>query len=272
MGETKIEWAEKTWNPVEGCTKVSAGCKFCYAERIAPRLKVDFSRAALHPERLDEPVRWRKPRRIFVCSRSDLFHPSVTFPFIARVWDRMFDAKHHTFLILTKRPERLLAFSRWMRDSELRRIDYANVWLGVSVENQKEDWRIQTLLQVEAVIRFVSYEPALGPLELDFSWLPQKCAIHNSIHADGHDCNQSHWDAERKNRVQDPPPPFLSWVIAGGESGPHYRPMDLDWLSSIVAQCRDSKVPLFVKQDSGPRPGRQGRIPDDLWKIKEYPR
>src|SRR3990170_4343202 len=168
MANTKIEWATKSWNPITGCTKVSAGCQNCYAKRMAKRLAGRYGypkdnpfAVTPHPERLQEPLSWKKPQRIFVCSMGDLFHEAVSFSFVRRVLDIVDSCPQHTFLFLTKRPERMEYYPR------------RNVWLGVSVENQEtEDERIPLLLQPPAAKRFVSYEPALGPV--DFSaFLPE---------------------------------------------------------------------------------------------------
>jgi len=181
----------------------------------------------LHRERLGEPLRWRKPRMVFVNSMSDLFHEEVPEQFIIEVFAVMAAASQHTFQVLTKRPERMRAFT-WALSWLL-----PNVWLGVSVENQRWTARIDDLRTAPAVVRFLSCEPLLGPLELDLRG--------------------------------------IDWVIVGGESGPRYRPMRLEWLADIVAQCDAAGVPVHVKQDSGRRPGQQGRIPDHLWRRKEFP-
>lgn len=237
---TKIEWTDVTWNPVRGCALVSKGCTNCYAMRQAHR----FSRPAapfagltkmtahgptwtgkvsLHPELLDAPLRWRKPRRVFVNSMSDLFHEDVDEGFIADVFSVMTAASRHTFQILTKRPARMRDFvSRW-RGGAL-----ANVWLGVSVEDQAAaDERIPLLLDTPAAVRFLSCEPLLGPLSFVVPFAGAKV------------------DALAGAR---PGIPGLDWVIAGGESGPDARPCDVDWIRSIVEQCRAADVPVFVKQ------------------------
>jgi protein gp37 len=250
----------------------------------------------LHPERLDQPLRWRKPRRIFVNSMSDLFHERVPDEFIDRVWYVMHHARQHTFQILTKRPERML---RWLtesrdglgQDARLRLMmtaagTYAlggnggpsfcwplpNAHLGVSVEDQRRaDERVPLLLQTPAAVRFLSCEPLLGSVDLDRyiggdwfrgggpdgrSWPGCTCA--------GDDVPCEMCDALG-------PRPLIDWVIVGGESGPHHRPMEMAWIQDIADQCHAANVPLWVKQAAGPRPGEQGNIPDALWKTKEFP-
>ena len=251
MGQTKIEWTDAVWNPVTGCTKVSEGCEHCYAERIAKRFWKGrkFGDVRIHPERLDEPEHWRKPRRVFVCSMSDLFHEKVPFTFIGRAFRKMDFCEQHIFQILTKRIYRAAQFC--LRDNLLYCTGMSvlpqNVWLGVSCENQK--WaaqRIPKLLQIPAAVRFVSFEPLLGPVDL------------TDIHP-----------------VKEPyiPDPVLDWVIVGGESGPGARPMDPDWARSIRDQCREAGVPFFMKQMGG-FPKKRDKLEDmpaDL-RIREFPR
>ena len=297
---SKIQWTDKVWNPVTGCTKVSAGCKNCYAERIADRklpgggfTDRSFTDVRCHPERLNVPLRWRKPRKVFVNSMSDLFHKDVRHEFMAAVFGVMAACPRHSFQVLTKRPDEMLGFFDWVstrRDgvSDVReyhlpldvcwaeavrhtgRLDIRdfdvwplpNVWLGVSVEDQRTaDERIPLLLQTPAAVRFVSYEPALGPLW--FRMHPGRtcrCQVPcNGCAGLGDD-----WHIALEEGKQ------LDWLIVGGESGPGARPCDVAWIRSAVEQCRVAGVPVFVKQDSGPRSGMQGRIPSELW-IKEWP-
>lgn len=241
MGDkTGIEWTDATWNPVSGCTKVSQGCKNCYAERDWKRLVHlpayqgrAFTDVACHPDRLDQPIRWKKPRRIFVNSMSDLFHPDVPFDFIERVFETMTAAHQHTFQILTKRPERMREF---MCDMS---VILPNVWLGVSVEDQAAaDERIPLLLDTPAVVRWVSMEPLLGPVALT--------RIETKFFAGKLDALRGlfKWDQGEVTRE----PTSLDWVVVGGESGPNARPMNHNWVSSIRNQCVGACVPFLFKQ------------------------
>lgn len=203
-----IEWTESTWNPVTGCDRVSPGCANCYALRIAERFRgtpafpSGFD-VVLRWDRLDVPLHWRRPRKVFVNSMSDLFHDDVPLDFIQAVFDTMRRAHWHEFQVLTKRSERL-------RDVA-HELDWPdNVWMGVSVENQRWTTRIEDLRSVPAKVRFLSVEPLLGPVELDL----------DGIH----------------------------WVIVGGESGAGARPMRLDWALSVRDQCIAAGVPFFFKQ------------------------
>lgn len=242
-GQTAIEWTDATWNPVTGCTKVSPGCDHCYAETFAERFRGTpghhFERGfdvTLRPERLDIPLRWRKPRRVFVNSMSDLFHADVPDDFIARVFAAMALAPRHTFQVLTKRHARMRSLlnsddfvraigQAWLfHPNRVTYTDYPgwplpNVWLGVSVENQRwADIRIPALLDTPAAVRFLSCEPLLGPVTLD------------------------PWGGDG------PPPAGLHWVICGGESGPGARPMHPDWARSLRDQCVAAGVPFLFKQ------------------------
>lgn len=191
---TSIEWTDKTWNPTVGCDKVSAGCKNCYAEALTKRFTNHFANGfefTLHPERLEEPKRWRKPSRVFVNSMSDLFHERMPLEYLKQVFEVMADCERHVFQILTKRQERLVELA-----PELSWPD--NVWMGVSVENQTFAHRADYLKEVPAAVRFLSCEPLIGPLDLDLT------GIH--------------------------------WVIVGGESGPHHRPIGEQWVRDIRDQ------------------------------------
>jgi len=220
-----IEWTDATWNPVTGCTKVSQGCKHCYAERMAHRLQAMGSpryangfRVTLHDDLLDLPLRWRTPRRVFVNSMSDLFHPEVPTWFIQQVFATIAEASWHTFQVLTKRPERVVALARdltWPK----------NLWLGTSVENRDVLSRILWLQQVPAAVRFLSLEPLLGPI------IPLPLA-------------------------------GIDWVIVGGESGPGARPMRPEWVIAIRDACNQAKVPFFFKQWGGVQRTRAGRLLD----------
>lgn len=220
--KSTIEWTEMTWNPVTGCTKVSEGCRHCYAERMALRLRamgnpryVNGFDVTLHDDLVDLPRKLRQPRLIFVNSMSDLFHDDVPEEFIGRVFETMSACPQHTFQVLTKR-------SRRLRDLSDKLSWPKNVWVGVSVEDERVLGRIDDLRRVPAFVRFLSCEPLLGPLdELEL--------------------------------------PGIAWVIVGGESGPGARPMRQEWVESILQKCRRAKVPFFFKQWGGVRKGRTGR-------------
>ena len=221
-----------TWNPVTGCSKVSQGCKHCYAERMAMRLKAmnapryrNGFRTTMHPDLIDLPLSWRKARKVFVNSMSDLFHEDVPLQFIQRVFATMKVCPQHTFQILTKRSERLAKVSNQLPWPQ-------NVWMGVSVENAEVLGRVRDLTTAPAAVRFLSCEPLIGPIDN----LPLK-----DIH----------------------------WVIVGGESGPKARPMQAEWVESIFGQCRKANVRFFFKQWGGVRKdftGRKlhGRTYDDM--------
>lgn len=217
-----IEWTEATWNPVTGCSKVSAGCKYCYAERLALRLQAmgntryrNGFRVTLHHDLIEMPKRWREPRRIFVNSMSDLFHEQVPLDFIQRVFATMRECPQHTFQVLTKRSLRLRELAG--------DVEWApNIWMGVSVEDARVIRRIDDLKAVPAAVRFLSCEPLIGPLDN----LPL-AGIH--------------------------------WVIVGGESGPGARPMRIEWIRSLYRQCRSADVPFFFKQWGGVRKDLAGR-------------
>lgn len=223
MAQSRIEWTESTWNPVTGCTKISPGCKNCYAERMAFRLQamgqpnyVNGFDLTLHEHMLERPLHWKKPQLIFVNSMSDLFHKDVPETYIQRVFDVMRRAHWHQFQVLTKRSERLLALDSM--------IDWPkNVWMGVSVETEKYIFRIDHLRRTRASIKFLSLEPLLGPL-------PQ-------LNLSG-----------------------VDWVIVGGESGPKARPIRQEWVLDIRDQCLQSNVPFFFKQWGGVNKKRNGRL------------
>ena len=220
--KSAIEWTESTWNPLTGCTKISPGCKNCYAERMANRLKlmgqpnyVNGFELTLHESALELPLRWKKPQRIFVNSMSDLFHKGVPLEFILRMFAVMGQASWHQFQILTKRAERLEELS-------LRLPWHENIWMGVSVENQDYTFRIDHLRRTGARTKFLSLEPLLGPLP------------------------QLNLDA-------------IDWVIVGGESGPRARPMKPEWVIDIRDQCQSRGVPFFFKQWGGFNKKKTGR-------------
>lgn len=221
-----IEWTEVTWNPVTGCTKISHGCKFCYAERLANRLRAmgvpkynnGFS-VAVHETALTEPLSWRQPRLVFVNSMSDLFHRSVPSEFIEAVFDVMNRASQHTFQVLTKRPSRVVLLEGRLRWTP-------NIWLGTSIESNRWLDRLVHLRKTSAQTKFLSLEPLLGPLP--------------DLKLDG-----------------------VDWVIVGGESGPRARPMKADWVRDIRDNCLRSDVPFFFKQWGGVFKKKTGRILDD---------
>lgn len=238
MAKTIIEWTDYSWNPVTGCSPVSAGCDHCYARRMATRLRGRYGypqddpfRVTLHPDRLDQPLNWRKPRMIFVCSMGDFFHPQVPLEFQARTLDVMVKCPQHIFIILTKRHKQLASFNQvcgWSAES------YPNIWVGVSVEDQKTaDERIPILLRVPAAVRVVSIEPMLGSVTLHSQqdWLPT--LIPNT---------KTKLFSYRNNLI-----PTIDWVICGGETGPGARPMHPEWVYQVRDQCVEASVPFFFK-------------------------
>lgn len=237
--ESSIEWTDATWNPVRGCTKISPGCKHCYAETFAERFRGVKGHPyeqgfdlRLVPEKLGEPLRWRSPKMIFVNSMSDLFHDAVPEEYIEVVSKVMVLAKWHTYQVLTKRSERL----RRLLNSKLRfAAKQAHIWWGVSVEDRKYGLpRIEDLQNADAAVRFLSVEPLLEDV--------------GKLNLDG-----------------------LGWVIVGGESGPGARPMKREWVVSVRAQCRRARVPFFFKQWGGVRKSSAGRKLDGRT-YDEFPR
>lgn len=219
---SSIEWTEATWNPVTGCTQVSPGCAHCYAKTFAERWRGIPGHVyeqgfdlRLWPERIKVPLKWRKPKTIFVNSMSDLFHEEIPAEFIADVFETMQAAHWHTFQILTKRPERLAELAPTLAWPD-------NVWMGVTIENRRFVYRADHLRTVPAAVRFISAEPLLGPLE-------------------GLDLTDIHW------------------LIAGGESGPKHRRVDVEWLRTLRDQCDEADVAFFFKQWGGFRPKTGGR-------------
>jgi len=220
-----IEWTDATWNPVTGCSKISPDCKFCYAERLANRLHAmgqsnyrNGFRPTLQPHMLEHPLHWRKPRRVFVNSMSDLFHEAVPTEYIHRVFDVMRRASWHQYQILTKRSERLLRMDpilKWQ----------PQIWMGVSIENEDYQYRVDDLRRTKAHVKFLSIEPLLGPL-------PQL-----SLHG-------------------------IDWVIVGGESGPGARTLNAEWVREIRDRCLRAGVPFFFKQWGGVFKARTGRVLD----------
>lgn len=233
---SKIEWTDRTWNPVTGCVKVSEGCRHCYAETMSLRLqKMGLDKYSegfaprRHPDRLDEPSRWRKPSLIFVCSMSDLFQSGIPDPFLDSVFHAMVRADWHTYQILTKRPKAMRHYFR-KKDEWYVRESFPmpqNLWVGASVENQKAlEERAEFLLETPGIAlkRFLSVEPMLGPAE----GIPEG----------------------------------IDWVICGGESGPKARPMDPGWVRALRDECLDKNIPFFFKQWGGRNKKKAGRLLD----------
>jgi len=220
--KSSIEWTESTWNPITGCAKISPGCKYCYAERMALRLKAmgqpnyrNGFKLTLQENAVELPLHWKKPQTIFVNSMSDLFHKDIPEDFVLRVFDVMTRAHWHQFQILTKRSDHLLRLDPLLPWAP-------NIWMGVSVENEDYSFRIDHLRQTRAHIKFLSLEPLLGPLtNLNLS--------------------------------------KIDWVIVGGESGPGARPMKSEWVMEIRDQCLNAEVPFFFKQWGGVRKKKTGR-------------
>lgn len=283
---SKIEWTDHTWNCVRGCSPVSDGCKFCYAARFAHRFSGEgnryegLTRMTEHgavwngkvreiPEFLEAPLRWKKPRRIFVNSMSDLFHDDVSPGFIDQVLEVMMACPQHTFQVLTKRPENLdRKLYEVTEDTPVRALgggDYVpNLWIGVSVENQEAaDKRIPPLLRIPAAVRFVSIEPMLGPVDLIHVQWPGKHRVDV--------LRGGYWEDREvffKGFVNHSDMQTIKWVVCGCESGYGARPMDLDWVRSIRDQCQRAEVPFFFKQriEDGKKihmPELDGRVWDE---------
>ena len=266
----KIGWLNRpgttgaTWNPVTGCTKCSEGCKNCYAERMSKRLSGRFGypedepfRVTLHEDKLDAPLGWKKPRTVFVCSMGDLFHEDVPFWYIARIVDVMESAPEHTFLLLTKRPDRMLDFTEWMcREGEDLPMSFTrwpdNIWLGTTIEKPEYSYRAEYLRRCPAAVRFLSLEPLLGSM-----------ADYPGIYDD------------------------MDWIICGGETGHGARPAHPDWIRDIRDRCKLLGIPFFFKQWGAwaPYPHHDNRFgptppsaihwfgeqkgPPDMWRINK---
>lgn len=220
---SSIEWTESTWNPITGCTKISSGCKNCYAERMAKRLQAmgqaNYRKGfdlSMHSHVLEYPLNWKKPQTIFVNSMSDLFHKDVPLEFIERIFDVMNRAHWHTFQILTKRSDRLVQVHKELKWSK-------NIWMGVSVESGKYKSRMNDLRKTGAFVKFISFEPLVGKVG-------------------------------KLNLKK------IDWAIVGGESGPGARPMDPDWAEEIRDQCLEQEVPFFFKQWGGVNKKKTGRV------------
>jgi protein gp37 len=278
MGQkSSIEWTDATWNPVRGCSRVSEGCRNCYAERVAARFSGSrewgakggplhrggdpfFGFATVTPsgprwtgkvelveEHLADPLRWKKPKRIFVNSMSDLFHENLPDEAIDRVFAVMASCPQHTFQVLTKRAanmRRVMTEMYGRYASRWTSWPLPNVWLGVSVEDQATaDARIPLLLQTPAAVRFVSYEPALGHVDF-MPWLTAICSQCGQAYSE-RACGPTHavvWNMRGRTGNR------LDWIIAGGESGPGARPFDIHWARDVIAQCKEAGVACFVKQ------------------------
>ncbi len=262
MAKSKIEWTDRVWNVVTGCTKISPGCDNCYAERMSKRLagRAGYPadepfRVTLHRDRLDQPQKWRgiwknkpsDPSKIFVCSMGDIFHDDVPYEFLFKIFDVIYMSQYgkcmetiepDVFIILTKRPENALrfityAFARWGNKP------FKNLWLGVTAENQEQaDKRVPILLEIPAAVRFVSVEPMLGPVDLKLG--PKEPCSHRGCY------NHVTHPCEGCGRRQGKLP--IDWVICGGESGPGARPMHPDWARNLQDQCQMAGVPYFFKQ------------------------
>jgi protein gp37 len=224
MAQSSIEWTEMTWNPTTGCTKISAGCKHCYAEIMSKRLQAmgiekyrdGFKKVRAHPDTLNIPYTWKSPKIVFVNSMSDLFHKDIPIEFIKRVFDVMNVNPQHVFQVLTKRAERLFELHKELTWTH-------NIWMGVSVEDERVKHRIDFLRNTRAKVKFLSLEPLIGPL--------------------------SNLNLKK-----------IDWVIVGGESGHRPRSMDADWVLDIQEQCQNSKVAFFFKQWGGKNKKATGRL------------
>lgn len=252
---TKIEWTQETWNPVTGCSPVSPGCANCYAKRMAKRLagRCGYPEAphefdvTMHQDRLDQPLRWKKPRKIFVCSMSDLFHHTVSDNFVESVFNVMLDTPQHTYQILTKRPHRMASFMKtWIR--ALRTYNSLgdewtpeNIWLGVTCEDQQRaDERVPVLLDIPVAVRFVSVEPMLGVVSFDYD----SDTCHCGEFVEKHGPYGDHMPVPMiDSYLHD----GLDWVICGGETGSGARTMQPDWAIGLRDQCVESNVPFFYK-------------------------
>lgn len=282
---TKIEWTQETWNPVVGCSKVSEGCRNCYAETMARRLKgmglpqyqdvVDergwTGKIATVPDALEKPLRWRKPRRVFVGSMTDLFHEKVPTNYIGAVLGKMAECPQHTFQILTKRPRRMEELLGFWWGPEVSRGLLNHVWLGVTVENQKAAGeRIPYLLQTPAAMRFVSVEPMLGSVDLELHL--GDCADCGNFGSFEMGFNRPGTGTDLCLACGKDYGPGLDWVIIGCESGPKRRPCRLEWVRDLVRQCKAAGIAVFVKQlDIDGRVSKDpAEWPEDL-RVREYP-
>lgn len=270
---TNIEWCTEVWNVVSGCSKISPGCLHCYAERMSKRLAGRFGypaadpfRVTFHKDKLWKPMKWMKQRRVFVCSMGDLFHKDVLSTWVDKVLEVIIRESHHTFIILTKRPERMRDYLCGIHDNAAGVFDrlhqsvfhyhslhgtfismrlgkpIRNLWIGVTVENNDQRHRVDTLCQIPAAVRFVSVEPMLGPVDLQLS---------------------EDYDPIGGLRLNKD---MIHWVICGGETGPGWRYMNPFWAYDLHKQCETAGVPFFMKKMAG-----GGKPPDDLM-VREYPK
>jgi len=241
MTESDIGWTDNTWNPITGCTKVSEGCRNCYAETLALRLQAmnptgkyrNGFKVTIHPETFQDPLKWRKPSLVFVNSMSDLFHKDIPDSILNQFFDLMEGpGQRHIYQILTKRPERARDYlgRRWFK----RLQPPPNIWIGTSIEDHRAMTRIGYLHNLSAAVKFISFEPLIGPIPNPERHLSE-----------------------------------IGWVIIGGESGPGHRPMEESWAFDLIKAARASKVPVFFKQWGGARPGGDNRFRGE--KIEEYP-
>jgi protein gp37 len=298
---SKIEWTDESWNPITGCTKISEGCKNCDAERMAKRLAGRFGypkdepfKVTMHHDRLHVPSSWKKPRRIFVNSMGDTFHPEVEWNWLFSIFQMAGELPRHTFMFLTKRPRRMSHELRGDLGTHLQRQAWCtewplpNVWLGASIENNDYHSRIEWLLDAPAAKRFVSCEPLLSPIDLT-KYLNQGAGSNGekgSVRGEKYECQaetrrracdkgnvgQTPNDTDRNGKALQCIPsnhqrnlpqknletPSLNWVILGGGSGPGARPMHPDWVRAVRDQCQEAGVPFFFKQWGEWIPGDQG--------------
>ena len=266
---TKIEWTDETWNPVTGCTPISAGCKNCYAERMARRLAgrcwypeyPHHFNVTIHPDKLDYPSGLKKPRKIFVCSMGDLFHKDVSIMGQELVFNEIERNPQHTFIVLTKRPENMYRFFKhYYGETSLLK----NIWLGVTCENQRTaDERIPWLMQTPAAVRFVSIEPMLERIYMKL----------NTSASDANPPKDGCWYnvlAGTKGRLWGAGGfPKLDWVICGGETGPGAREMKEHWVVDLYQQCKDAGTPFFFKK---PGDAYQGSTDHPAFSCREYPK
>lgn len=259
---TKIQWTHfpgykgETWNPVTGCSHISPGCDHCYAERISKRFGWPWGKPMFHADRIYQPTRWKKPRVIFVCSMSDLFHEKISFNTVRAIFQEMANNPRHLFLVLTKRPEGMKAFVEYIYQARVTLREGStgnipdNIWLGVTAENQQTaDERIPILLQTPCAHRFVSVEPMLEAVDLEVqNWL--------------YPCDECGSRQINNNCESCDGMAALDWVICGGESGPGAREIEIEWVTRLMDDCTMASVPFFMKQWSDYGTGSRHNIPE----------